>query len=1037
MDIFDSIGQSFLTIFPAVLWTSAMATLFLGLIFATTRLIGNRVNPRLIYTLWLLLGVRMCLLTGQFEALFWASIFKYLTLVWIVGAVGIFSFYCLQYVRNYRDILRHETKLPEWLHSLFLEVRKDLKVPVRPTLIVTDTDCEPLLMGTFRPVVVLPQRLVEANENSRELLRQVLRHEMTHLSGCDLWLAWLWTIAISLHWFNPLIWKAKSSFGLWREIACDWRVTSRMSDRERLEYGQTLLAMAQNSSSSIFNGAVFVSEKSCDIERRISMISKNFREMKSRFFSNFSLGIVAAVVFTATLCLPLGPQATALAAADKIAVDTPKQAEQEPPRIIKMVPGNGAKDVDPAVKQLQVTFDRDMNNKGHSWCGGGTYFPKTTGIPKWIDKRTCVLPVTLVEGKSYRLSINSKSFKSFSSVEGVSCDPVPWKFSTKGKPSAHQIPKVLKLLPENGTKDVDPKTVKQLKVTFDCDMFSGFAWCGGGPSYPKTTGDPKWIDKRTCVLPVKLFEGKSYQLSINAKNFYGFMSVVGVSCDPVPWKFSTKGEPSALQIPKVLKLLPENGTKDVDPKTVKQLKVTFDCDMRSGFAWCGGGPSYPKTTGYTEWIDKRTCVLPVKLEEGKEYQLWLNLGEFQGFVSEDGAPCDPVPWKFSTKGEPSANDSSNNDKSEPPKVIRMVPENGAKDIDPKAVKQLKVTFDRDMNDKGYSWCGGGTYYPKTTGKPKWIDKRTCALPVTLVEGKSYQLSINAKSFKNFTSVEGVSCDPVPWKFSTKGEPTKKPEPKVKPIPLSLLKSIQKKRAAINSADYSVKITGTLKGDILNESTSRFKFQGDDQWLVDISERMTHDNDPAIFKGGCDGTVEWLYTIINDRNRYETRLLADIEMKKIRLLDPLACANLTPEKLNKHCKTLNSKGGRYLGLNDLDGKTLHQFQYSFDDRAHGETTLDLWIDSKTLLPVSACRTGKSQGNDYLIKIEFEIHSLNEKYSKADFQPKNEAKLESERIAKPKIGYDKFYVRIDDGADGRMTVQFAGQIGEKGTSSCGAN
>ena len=1036
MDIFDSIGQSFPTIFPAVLLTSAMATLFLGLIFATTRLIGNRVNPRLIYILWLLLGLRMCLLVTPFEMPFLTSIVKYLALGWAVGAVGIFSFYCLQYFRNYRDILRHETKLPEWLHSLFLEVRKDLKVPVRPTLIVTDTDCEPLLMGTFRPVVVLPQRLVEANENSRELLRQVLRHEMTHLSGCDLWLAWLWTIAISLHWFNPLIWKAKSSFGLWREIACDWRVTSRMSDLERLKYGQTLLTMAQNSSSSIFNGAVFVSEKSCDIERRISMISKNFREMKSRFFSNFSLVIVAAVVFTATLCMPLSPETTALAA-DKIAVDPLKQAEQEPPKIIKMVPENGAKDVDPeVVKELKVTFDRDMN-EGMAWCGGGPAFPITTGKAKWINKRTCVLPVDLVEGKSYYLFLNAGEFKGFVSEDGAPCDQQSWKFSTKGEPRTPQVPKVVNLLPANGAKDVDPEVVKELKVTFDCDMHSGFAWCGGGTSYPKTTGNPEWIDKRTCVLPVKLVEGKSYWLSINAKNYYGFMSVEGVSCDPVPWKFSTKGEPSAddssnndkSEPPKIIELSPENGVKNVDAAKVTELRVTFDRDMGGGMSWCGSGPTFPGGTVKAKWIDKRTCVMPVKLKNAKHYLLSINSKKYKNFKSVDGIPCKPVIWRFSTGGKVAA--------SEVPKIIEFSPANGAKDLDPKKVTELQLTFDHDMSTHRNSWMGGGPAFPKIeTDKAKWISKRTCIVPVKLEEGKSYRIWINADHWQDFFSRDRVPCKEVVWRFSTIGEPTEKPLPKGNPIPLSLLKSIQKKRAAVSSADYTVKISTKSfynKTESINKSTSKFKFQGNDQWFVDISEIMRHDDNPTIFQGGCDGTDEWSYYISEHSKSFKIRSLADIDIKNIKLLDPFGCESLSPEKLPKRCDELNSEGWEYLGLTEKDGRKLHHFHLGRETINY----LDIWIDSKTLLPACTCATSEYP-SAYEMETKFQIHSINKKFSEADFQPENEANLKPEKVTELEFGYDEFFVTIDDGADGRMTVRLNGQYGkENGTRSSGLN
>ena len=102
-----------------------------------------------------------------------------------------------------------------------------------------------------------------------------------------------------------------------------------------------------------------------------------------------------------------------------------------------------------------------------------------------------------------------------------------------------------------------------------------------------------------------------------------------------------------------------------------------------------------------------------------------------------------------------------------PTVVKFEPANGAADVDAATVKELRVTFDVDMNTEGYSWTGGGEMFPKTPSAPKWIDSRTCVLPVDLESGKQYRLGINAPSFKNFRSASGVPVVPVLYSFSTK------------------------------------------------------------------------------------------------------------------------------------------------------------------------------------------------------------------------------------------------------------------------------
>ena len=118
-----------------------------------------------------------------------------------------------------------------------------------------------------------------------------------------------------------------------------------------------------------------------------------------------------------------------------------------------------------------------------------------------------------------------------------------------------------------------------------------------------------------------------------------------------------------------------------------------------------------------------------------------------------------------------------------PKVVAMVPPSGATDVDP-SLTELRVTFDQDMAG-GFSWTGGGETYPKSTGRPRWVDRRTCVLPVALEPGRSYQLGINSPSHRNFKSASGVPVAWVRWRFSTRGAGPGSPSPTAQPTPTAL------------------------------------------------------------------------------------------------------------------------------------------------------------------------------------------------------------------------------------------------------------
>ena len=100
-----------------------------------------------------------------------------------------------------------------------------------------------------------------------------------------------------------------------------------------------------------------------------------------------------------------------------------------PPRVVKAVPGNGATDVDPGLREIRVTFDQNMS-RGASWVGGGPTFPKTRGKQRWLNPRTCVLPVKLEPNHDYWLSINSDKFKNFRNTRGEAARPYPISFAT-------------------------------------------------------------------------------------------------------------------------------------------------------------------------------------------------------------------------------------------------------------------------------------------------------------------------------------------------------------------------------------------------------------------------------------------------------------------------------------------------------------------------------------------------------------------------------------------------------------------------------
>jgi len=103
--------------------------------------------------------------------------------------------------------------------------------------------------------------------------------------------------------------------------------------------------------------------------------------------------------------------------------------------------------------------------------------------------------------------------------------------------------------------------------------------------------------------------------------------------------------------PVIIETTPRAGATNVDP-SITEIKVTYSKDMKDGtWSWSTWSEeNFPKTTGKPHYLDdKRTCVLPVKLEPGHTYAIWLNSSNFGNFKDADGQRAVAYLLVFETK----------------------------------------------------------------------------------------------------------------------------------------------------------------------------------------------------------------------------------------------------------------------------------------------------------------------------------------------------------------------------------------------------
>ena len=107
---------------------------------------------------------------------------------------------------------------------------------------------------------------------------------------------------------------------------------------------------------------------------------------------------------------------------------------QERPKVVSMVPANGASDVDPKLTEIRITFSEPMVDKNWAVVGGGPNFPEITGKLAYDkDRKVLTVPVRLKPSWTYHFWLNKGEFNSFRSAKGAILDSVAVEFTTRAR----------------------------------------------------------------------------------------------------------------------------------------------------------------------------------------------------------------------------------------------------------------------------------------------------------------------------------------------------------------------------------------------------------------------------------------------------------------------------------------------------------------------------------------------------------------------------------------------------------------------------
>ena len=115
----------------------------------------------------------------------------------------------------------------------------------RTRIYISSTVKSPCLAGLV-PAVYLTEDVLQTD--STEL---ILRHELTHLRHLDFLWSLCRTAAVIVYWWNPFIWLAAICSKRDAELACDEAVAAGLSDAQRLVYARAILAQAPRKAAAL------------------------------------------------------------------------------------------------------------------------------------------------------------------------------------------------------------------------------------------------------------------------------------------------------------------------------------------------------------------------------------------------------------------------------------------------------------------------------------------------------------------------------------------------------------------------------------------------------------------------------------------------------------------------------------------------------------------------------------------------------------------------------------------------------------------
>lgn len=215
----------------------------------------------------------------------------YIGLAWLSIAAVLIVKKAVSYQIYARFIKANRKEIDnEDVMQIFRDVCKEMRMENKIGLYSYKmVDC-PMLIGFFKPYIVLPETMLSKTHD----LRYILMHEVTHHKRKDFLYKWLIQIMICVHFFNPVVYLIRNIVNKYCELACDEALISKLDKRGKKAYGSALINAIEMSNNPKQHTAVSI------------MLCEDVKQIKDRLdaIMRYKQGASIIIVYTFILtCL--------------------------------------------------------------------------------------------------------------------------------------------------------------------------------------------------------------------------------------------------------------------------------------------------------------------------------------------------------------------------------------------------------------------------------------------------------------------------------------------------------------------------------------------------------------------------------------------------------------------------------------------------------------------------------------------------------------------------------------------------------------